>query len=484
MIYTEIKSNGEIQVFDNTVSDSVKYETMKFRFPKEWNGYEKTAVFRYGDEVYNVVLNKDSDLYINDDECYIPHEVIKSPMFTVSLFAISGESMATTAQAAITVKQSGYTLGDEPRDPTPDEYQQLVNIYEATKAVAQSVRDDADNGLFTGEKGDKGDQGERGIQGEKGDTGEQGPQGIQGPKGDQGEQGIQGVQGEQGIRGIQGEKGEKGDKGDAFTYNDFTEEQLASLKGEKGDRGDVNIEYLHNNFSNAIKNTVSAEALTVNDVSSVEHNLEIKLSSETITDFSEVTVSRYGKNLINIEPMLLASNWRVDNSLNSSGYWNYPINGLAPNTDYTLSMTENGWSGTENNSFYVTLRNDIGMFAENGALCHNNGTWYFCKNQVTITSNENGILYLSFFDPTDDRLAEFFDKCPNIMLELGSIATGYEPYKEYQSVICNSDGAVEGLTSLSPTMTIMTDTDGVDISCTYNADTKQYIDNKIAELAQ
>lgn len=31
--------------------------------------------------------------------------------------------------------------------------------------------------------------------------------------------------------------GEKGNKGDAFTYADFTAEQLASLKGEKGDNG-------------------------------------------------------------------------------------------------------------------------------------------------------------------------------------------------------------------------------------------------------
>ena len=35
-----------------------------------------------------------------------------------------------------------------------------------------------------------------------------------------------------------GDKGEKGDKGDAFTYDDFTAEQLAALKGEKGDKGD------------------------------------------------------------------------------------------------------------------------------------------------------------------------------------------------------------------------------------------------------
>lgn len=37
---------------------------------------------------------------------------------------------------------------------------------------------------------------------------------------------------------LKGEAGEKGDKGDAFTYADFTAEQLASLKGPKGDKGD------------------------------------------------------------------------------------------------------------------------------------------------------------------------------------------------------------------------------------------------------
>ena len=41
----------------------------------------------------------------------------------------------------------------------------------------------------------------------------------------------------QGPPGPQGPKGDKGDKGDAFTYADFTAEQLAALKGEKGDTG-------------------------------------------------------------------------------------------------------------------------------------------------------------------------------------------------------------------------------------------------------
>lgn len=61
----------------------------------------------------------------------------------------------------------------------------------------------------------KGERGAKGERGEKGDVGDTGPQGQQGP---QGPQGIQGIQGPQGV------------KGDPFTYNDFTESQIAELK--------------------------------------------------------------------------------------------------------------------------------------------------------------------------------------------------------------------------------------------------------------
>lgn len=94
-----------------------------------------------------------------------------------------------------------------------------------------------------GEKGEKGDTGATGPTGPKGDTGLQGPQGIkgdtgpQGPKGDKGDTGPAGPKGDTGEQGPKGDKGEKGDKGDAFTYADFTAEQLAALKGEKGDTG-------------------------------------------------------------------------------------------------------------------------------------------------------------------------------------------------------------------------------------------------------
>ena len=65
--------------------------------------------------------------------------------------------------------------------------------------------------------------------------------GAKGEKGDKGDTGATGSPGQTGAQGEKGEKGEKGDKGDtgaAFTYSDFTAEQLAALKGEKGEKGD------------------------------------------------------------------------------------------------------------------------------------------------------------------------------------------------------------------------------------------------------
>ena len=109
-----------------------------------------------------------------------------------------------------------------------------------------------------GQAGPKGEQGPQGIQGPvgprgyKGDKGDpftysdftaeqlealRGPQGIQGERGPQGEQGIQGIQGPKGDVGPQGPQGPKGDTGAAFTYDMFTQEQLAALKGPKGEQG-------------------------------------------------------------------------------------------------------------------------------------------------------------------------------------------------------------------------------------------------------
>lgn len=78
------------------------------------------------------------------------------------------------------VAPSSGASGTEPAEPTPDVVQQIMLAANAAEKLAQSVRDDADVGKFTGAKGDKGD------------IGPTGPKGEQGPKGERGEKGNPG----------------------------------------------------------------------------------------------------------------------------------------------------------------------------------------------------------------------------------------------------------------------------------------------------
>ena len=130
-------------------------------------------------------------------ECLVPWEVLQEPkQFTVSAFC---GDLHTANVATVEVEASGPIPGETPSEPTPDVYAQLTGMVQKAIDTANSVRADADAGVFDGEQGPMGPQGEQGPQGERGPQGEQG---IQGPMGPQGEQGIQGPMGPQGEPGV------------------------------------------------------------------------------------------------------------------------------------------------------------------------------------------------------------------------------------------------------------------------------------------
>ena len=80
------------------VADSVKYLTAKFKFSDEWTGIEKTATFFTSDgKPYNQLLV--------DDWCEVPHEVIKAPLFKVS---VAGGDLITTNIIIVGIIKSGY----------------------------------------------------------------------------------------------------------------------------------------------------------------------------------------------------------------------------------------------------------------------------------------------------------------------------------------------------------------------------------------
>lgn len=113
---------------------------------------------------------------------------------------------------------------------TPEDSKILINkvteLFQQTKDIAQSVREDADAGKFNGKDGYTPQKGIDYFDGEKGDIGPQGPEGKQGEPGPKGDRGNQGEKGEQGVKGDKGDTGPQGEQGEQ------------GLKGEKGDTGE------------------------------------------------------------------------------------------------------------------------------------------------------------------------------------------------------------------------------------------------------
>lgn len=76
-----------------------------------------------------------------------------------------------------------------------------------------------------------------GPQGEKGEKGDTGPQGEKGAAFTYSDFTPEQLEALTGPRGPKGDKGDTGEKGDAFTYEDFTPEQLEALTGPRGETG-------------------------------------------------------------------------------------------------------------------------------------------------------------------------------------------------------------------------------------------------------
>ena len=116
-----IKFNVHNQIIKRTdtnrvVADSRNYLYAAFNFSEEWTG-TKTAIFKNGDVVKHVILE--------NDECLVPWEVIKSGKLTVSVFC---GDLITADEETVYILQSGYEYGGAPQDPSPTVYEQIITM--------------------------------------------------------------------------------------------------------------------------------------------------------------------------------------------------------------------------------------------------------------------------------------------------------------------------------------------------------------------
>lgn len=442
MINIDIFDGGRIVTYGNAVADSVLFEKIHFNFPAEWDGFAKTAVFTNGETKISVVLNENGKLCTGENECCIPHEVIKAPAFTVSVFGVSGDKRATTQIAQVSVKPSGYGEGATPAEPTPTEYEQLVAIANSAEQLAQSVRSDADSGAF------KGDKGEQGNKGDKGDTG---------------------------AVGAKGDKGDKGDPGkDAVTDRAYSPTSENAQSGKAvAEALKAERTYANNSFSGALRGSASGEAVRLTDVSPIEHEIKIKLTAESNhSDFSGVTLKRYGKNLLPYP----YKNTNIDYTFNGI---NYKVK-----SDGTVVL-----NGTANEQSYFILAGLVlnkGVYYLSGCPSGGQGSTYSIYFQydnfsyykadygsgVKIDINEKKNCAVAINIGKNTTVSNLIFKP---MLEVGSKLTDFEERRTAVAYTPAVDGTVTGVTSISPDMTFLSDTDGIIINAEYNKDLNKAI---------
>lgn len=108
------------QDVQNAVADSVNYLTAKFTFETEdWNSTTKTAVFKNGPLVKNIILDA-------NNECIVPAEVIDANYLYVSVFGVKEINYRiTTNFAMVQIDKSGFIEGDGAAELTPSLVEQL-----------------------------------------------------------------------------------------------------------------------------------------------------------------------------------------------------------------------------------------------------------------------------------------------------------------------------------------------------------------------
>lgn len=202
--------------------------------------------------------------------------------------------------------------------------------------------------------------------------------------------------------------------------------------------------------ANALKGTASGEAIAITDVSPIEHEMGVKVSG--VSDISTVKVKKLGKNILP-----------------------YPYTRMIPLTTNGITFTPNDdrsitISGVATGNAYFQLWNAVlgGNFV-GVSTGGTNGDYAFSPYVNYSKSNNNVSLYVAKGTDLSTPVTVY----PQI--EKGKVVTDYEPYIEPVEYPVNADGTVEGVTLYEGGTTLMTDTAGAVIDCTYNRDANKVI---------
>lgn len=462
------------------VADSVDYLTCKFTFSEDWDGVTKSATFfPTKGEPYTQILE--------DDGCVVPHEVIKTPLFKVSVF---GGDLITTNKVIVGVVESGYVIGETPKPPTPDVYAQILN------KVSESEKNTEDALKTVEEKVEEVDGALEEVEEAIADT-QTAIDEVNNAKNmaidvsNRAEKAIENTY-------IAIENAEKATEG-AQRATESVEAVIEDAEKVIEEAETViqqTKDTLSEGVANALKGTTSGEAIGITDISPIEHNMGVSVK---------------GKNLINNNPYCTSGGDMVVDGATiamtkkatgnpPSVMWEFGDyrNFVGKTLTFSVSLDAMGSNGETNKSLQINFMygNTTKESAESIAATRVDST--SVGNIVTYTfklpeRTEYGKQLVLRFYANQATTEGDYITISNVQLEEGTIATNYAPYIEDISTVklyksgdgveptvydVPADGIVEGVKSLYPSTTLYTDTSGAVIDCTYNRD----INKAFAEL--
>lgn len=242
----------------------------------------------------------------------------------------------------------------------------------------------------------------------------------------------------------------------------------------------------YNIFANTLKGSKSGEIVSMTDVSPIEHNIGVKVSG--VEDLTAVTLKKCGKNLIKPVFTSTTSNGvtrvnNADGTVTVSGiptttvqFGILPAGTKLPKGKYRFSALP----------FATTGSSDL-ITADIRELGYNESTGSYSNILSIEYDSGNGVTFNKTKDDTDVRIyiklmvgynGDEVTLYPQV--EHGTVKTAFEPYIEPIEYTPNVDGTVDGVKSLYPTTTLLTDTAGVIIEAEYNRD----INKAFAEITQ
>ena len=157
MIHVIVRErDATAQATEPITSGSVGLEC-SFRFSEDWDGLGKVAIFQGSGQVIDVAL-------VGQESCAVPHEVLQQALGHLKIGVYGTGDQGQRVTPTIWADAGRILPGVEPSEiePTPATQslvQQILEAAENAEEIAQSVRDDADEGEFDGPAGPQGEPG-------------------------------------------------------------------------------------------------------------------------------------------------------------------------------------------------------------------------------------------------------------------------------------------------------------------------------------